>query len=80
MDGGSFILGYMLQLLYEHNFVFICIKYIYRKRCLKETLHLQRLLSDIKTQLITLNYIFTKEGQINNYTQRWRNGFLLLKP
>ena len=40
MDGGSFILGFMLQLPNEHNFVFMCIKlYIYRKRCLQETLH-----------------------------------------
>ena len=80
MDGGSFILGFMLQLPNEHNFVFMCIKlYIYRNRCLQETLHLQGLLSDIKTQLITLKYtcIYTKKGQINNYTQRWRKCLLL---
>ena len=80
MDGGSFILGHMLQLPNEHNFVFMCIKlYIYRKRCLKETLQLQGLLSDIKTQLITLKYIYTKKGQINNYTQRWRKWLFLIR-
>ena len=59
----------MLQLPNENKFVFMYIKlFIYRKRCLQETLHL----SDIKTQLITLKYIYTKKGHINNYTQRWR--------
>ena len=63
MDGGSFILGYMLQLPNEHNFVFMCIKlYINRKRCLQETLHLQGLLSDIKTSTYNFEIYLYQKG------------------
>ena len=86
MDGGSFILGYMLQLPNGHDFVFMCIKlYIYRKRCLQETMHLQGLLSNIKTQLITWNTSIPKWDILTTIHKDRENCFfsldkLLLKP
>ena len=79
MDGGSFIQGHMLQLPNEHNFVFMCIKlYIYRKRCLKETLQLQGLLSNIKTQLKTLEYNNPKSDRLTTIHKDRENCFFSL--
>lgn len=43
--------------------------YIFRKRCLNETLTIQGLLLDINTHLITLKYLDTKRKNLKTPTE-----------
>lgn len=53
--------------------------YIYRKRCLNETLTIQGLLLHIRTHLTTVKYLVTKKGKSENFNRKWQKWLFFLK-
>lgn len=74
----TFLLGNLAPDAKEENIISMVIKsYIYRKRCLNETLTIQGLLSDIRTHLTTVKYLDTKKGKYENFYRKWEKWFFL---
>lgn len=76
----TFLLGNLAPDAKEENIISMVIKsYIYRKRCLNETLTIQGLLSDIRTHLTTVKYLDTKKGKYENFNRKWEKWLFFLK-